>query len=119
MTMNSAVQHNGTDAYPQLLDGLRVEFGCDDVDALGEAFLAAEEVDFHWNSRLFSRHLGQFFDRDDTDEEFDGVAIIGLLAGRWFVATCIVDGDGEAVDLLGKQVFASYREAATVFERTQ
>lgn len=117
MTMISAVQHSIGDAFPQLLDGIRSEFGCQDVDALGERFLAAEAADFHWQSRVAERHLGQFFSLDDGDEELDRVLIIGLLAGRWVVACVIVDGDGEAVDMVGKRGFASYGEAAEAFEQ--
>jgi len=43
--------------------------------------------------------------------ELDRVAIFGLIDGRWFMAICIVDGDGRAHGMTGRRSFGSRREA--------
>jgi hypothetical protein len=119
MSMISAVRHSVTDAFPQLLDGLRTEFGCSDVGALAEQFLDAEEADFHWQARVAERHLGQYCSADEGDEELDRIAIISFLAGRWHAACVIVDGDGAVLELTGLCSFGSYDEAEGGFRQAR
>ncbi|SNS88320.1 hypothetical protein SAMN06295912_12137 [Sphingomonas laterariae] len=63
-------------------------------DAMSSKMIAAEYADFHWESRFNERALGPYDSLDEEDGELDRVAIIGWLANRWFVATCLVDGNG-------------------------
>lgn len=78
--------------------------------------LNAETADFHWDVRQNERHLGRYQSQDpDEGEELDCVAIIGWIGGHWFAATCIVDGDGNAHDLIGLRHFASAWDAEEAF----
>jgi len=85
----------------QLIAGLEIEFGRPAGRALAERFLAAEEVDFHWDARVQERWLGAYQAIEDEGLELDRVAVLGRLDGSWFVAVCIVDGDGQAHGLAG------------------
>lgn len=110
-----------------LVAGLELEFGRGAGAALAERFMSAEETEFCWDARDQERWLGAYEGRcrtldDDTDGDafddeimLDRVAICGRLDGRYFVATMIVDGDGNAHGLLGKRDFASMRAARSAF----
>lgn len=113
MDMVSAVSGTATDAFERLVDSLRVEFGCSDVEGLAERFLEAEEVDFLWEARVAERHLGEYVSLEGADYELDRVAIISFLRGRWQVAICLVDGDGAATDLFERAAFGSRADAET------
>lgn len=63
---------------------------------------AAELANFHWESRVAERHLRRYeaaLEGEDEACELERVAITGALRGIWFVATCIVDGNGAVHDL--------------------
>ncbi|WP_244624516.1 hypothetical protein [Sphingomonas sp. So64.6b] len=79
-------------------------------------FLAAEETDFHWDARSEERWLGAYEAPQDCEFELDRVAILGRIDGQYFVAVCIVDGDGMAHGLIGKRVFARRQAAVDAFE---
>ncbi len=98
-----------------LIAGLEIEFGCRAAQGLAHHFLEAEEVDFHWDARLSERWLGAYEAQDDDDLELDRIQIMGRLDGRWFVATCIVDGDGNAHGMLGCRNFRSESAARKAF----
>ena len=98
-----------------LISGLEIEFGRGAGEALAHRFLEAEEVDFHWDARLQERWIGAYESIDDGDFELDRVRIFGKLDGRWFVATMIVDGDGNAHGMMGKRNFRHEREARAAF----
>lgn len=99
-----------------LIAGLECEFGRGAGEALASRFLAAEESDFCWEARVSERWLG-FFGRHDGEEdiELDRVQIIGFLDGRWFVATVIIDGDGNAHGMTARRVFRRESQARAVF----
>lgn len=84
-----------------LIAGLEIEFGRPAGEGLARHFLDAEEVDFRWDARVEERWLGSYEGADDDDLWLDRVAICGCLDGRWFAATMIVDGDGNAHGMLG------------------
>jgi hypothetical protein len=94
-----------------LIAGLEIEFGRGAGEGLAHHFLEAEEVDFHWDARESERWLGSYESIDDEDDALDRVAICGRLDGQWFVATMIVDGDGQAHGMLGCRTFGSGKSA--------
>ena len=99
-----------------LVSGLAQEFGREVGEALAQRFLDAEEGDFHWEARVSERWLGTYDRSGEDDEiELDRVAILGRLDGEWFVAVCIVDGDGCPHGLIGRRSFASERAARRAY----
>ena len=98
-----------------LIAGLEIEFGRGAAEGLAHHFLEAEEVDFHWDARILERWLGAYEAQYDDDLELDRIQILGRLEGRWFVATCIVDGDGNAHGMLGCRDFSSEGAARQAF----
>lgn len=102
-----------------LISGLELEFGRGAGEALAARFLDAEESDFVWDARHQERWLGSYDSEDDNDEdgyiELDRVAVMGLLDGRYFVATMIVDGEGSAHGMLGRRSFGTAKAARTAF----
>lgn len=98
-----------------LVSGLEIEFGRGAGEALAHRFLDAEDADFRWDARLDERWIGTYENADDGDFELDRVRILGRLDGRWFVATMIVDGDGNARGLLGNRSFHSERSAQQAY----
>lgn len=114
MTMISAISNGRCDA---IVDALQAEFGA----VLAERIFEAEAADFLWDARVKERYLGQHFDvgigSEDGVEELARVAILSLLAGHWHVGTCLIDGEGRAVDLLWKRSFDRREEAETAYAR--
>ncbi len=93
------------------IDALRAEFGA----VLAERIIEAEAIDFLWEARVRERYLGQQigwdFGDEEASEELSRVAILSVLDGHWHVGTCLVDGEGAAVELLWKRRFDSRGEA--------
>ena len=114
MTMISATAIGRGEA---IVEGLRAEFGA----IVAERILEAEAADFLWEARVKERYLSQHVDvgfGDDEDEsEHSRVAILSFLGGRWHTASCLVDGEGMAVDLLWKRSFESRGAAEAAFDR--
>jgi hypothetical protein len=105
-------QIGGTDrVVAALVSGLAQEFGSGAATALAERFLDAEAVDFHWNARSRERWLGAYESLDEEDVELDRIAIMGLLRGAWFVAVCIVDGEGQPHAMSGCRTFGRRLDA--------
>jgi hypothetical protein len=123
MTIISAIPGGSGDAYAQLVEGLRMEFGGADVGALAERIFETEKADFHWQARVRERYLGQHlpldFCDDDTGEDVSRIAIMSFVAGRWHAGICLVDGEGCAVDLLWIRSFERQDEAAEMFDRAR
>ncbi|HET7316418.1 MAG TPA: hypothetical protein VFI88_03205 [Sphingomicrobium sp.] len=123
MTIISAVPGGSGDAYAQLVEGLRLEFGCADIGAIAERIFDAEEVDFHWHARVQERYLGQHFPMDFGDEdaadELSRMAFLSSVAARWHAGVCLVDGEGCAVELLWLRSFDGRVEASEAFERAR
>jgi hypothetical protein len=94
-----------------LVSGLAQEFGQGAAAGLAERFLDAEAVDFHWNARSRERWLGAYESLDEEDIELDRVAIMGLLGDAWFVAICIVDGEGKPHAISGCRTFGQRLDA--------
>ena len=98
-----------------LIAGLELEFGRGAGEALAQRFLAAEDVEFHWDARVEERWIGSYEAEIDSEIELDRVRILGRLDGRWFVAVMIVDGDGNAHGMMGKRDFRSRGYAVRAF----
>ncbi|WP_235589467.1 MULTISPECIES: hypothetical protein [Sphingobium] len=94
-----------------LVAGLEIEFGQGAGEALAHRFVEAEETDFLWDARIEERWIGFYKSIDDDDLELDRIAIYGRLDGRWFCATMIVDGDGQAHGMMGCRQFRSLAKA--------
>ena len=123
MTIISAIPGGSGDAYAQLVEGLRLEFGGEDIGVLAERIFEAEKVDFHWQARVREHYLGQHFPTDlgdeDAGEELARVAILSFLRGRWHAGVCIVDGEGCALDLLWLRSFEALEDASGAFARAR
>lgn len=120
MTMIAILQVEARDAYPALLAGLEAQYGREGAVEIAARFLDAELADLHWQSRIAERHLGRYqdgFDADGEGLELERIAILGVLKGAWFVATCIVDGDGAVHDITGLKLVQSEGQAHETFER--
>lgn len=74
-------------------------------------FSDCEGIDLHWATRREERYLGLYESLDEDDGELARVAILGWIDGQWFAATCLVDGEGDVQDLIGRRPFGSYAEA--------
>lgn len=121
MTMIAILRTQSRDAYPALIAGLEAQYGREGSVEIACRFLDAELADFHWQSRMMERHLGRYegaIDDDDHGLELERIAILGVLKGAWFVATCIVDGDGAVHDIIGLRLMESEAPARAAFERT-
>lgn len=88
-----------------LLSGLELAFGRGAGEELAHRFLAAEEADFCWDARVEERWIGAYERPDDEEFELDRVAIFGRLDGKWFCATVLVNGDGQAHGMIGCRLF--------------
>lgn len=98
-----------------LVSGLEQEFGHSAGAALAQRFLAAEEVDFHWDARIQERWLGFYNGSEEAGIELDRVRILGRIDGHWFVAVMLVDGDGNAHGMFGRRSFGSAKQAREAF----
>lgn len=107
MTMFQQIEAASDRVMDALVAGLEIEFGRGAGNALARRFLAAEDADFRWEARAEERWLGSYEALDDDDTELDRVAIRGRLGDEWFMATMIVDGDGNAQGMLGCRAFDS------------
>ncbi len=94
-----------------LVSGLELEFGRGAGEELAHRFLAAEEADFHWDARAEERWIGAYETPDDGEFELDRIAICGRLDGKWFCATMLVDGDGQAHGMMGCRLYRSLASA--------
>ena len=112
MTMLSTIQMRRCDV---LVDALKAELG----GVLASRILEAEAADFLWESRVRERYLGQHIDPFDHDKlasnEVSRIAFLSVLDGRWHAGICLVDGEGEAMELLWKRTFGSREEAEIAF----
>lgn len=116
MATISIISTASRDAYPALLEGLRSEFGTAGAVDVATYFLAAEAADFHWQSRVAERWLGAYESAGEEEIELYRIAIVGELRHVWFVATCLVDGDGAVESMHGLQLMRGAREAYEAFE---
>ena len=121
MTAISAISQCQSDAYGQLVRELQAEFEHADVGALADRIVEAEAADFYWEARVRERYLGPDFSGiagvDGDEEEWVRIAFLSFLAGKWHAGTCIVDGEGRAVDLLWKRSLEDREEAEMTFRR--
>lgn len=115
MTILQPIADAGDRVLAALVSGLEFEFGRGAGAALAQRFLEAEEVEFTWAARQRERWLGSYEGSGEDDFELERIQILGRLAGRWFVAVMIVDGEGNAHGMMGRRTFADRRRAAQAF----
>lgn len=116
MTMFQPISHSIDHVMATLIAGLELEFGRGAAEGLARRFIEAEDVDFHWEARIEERWIGSYEAQDDEAFDLDRVAILGRIDGRWFVALCIVDGEGMAHGIMGRREFSSAAAAREAFE---
>lgn len=115
MTMVRSIERTPERVMAALVAGLAQEFGHDAGAALAQRFLDAEEADFHWDARLAERWLGTYEGSEDDECELDRVAIFGRLGEQWFVAVCLVDGEGCPHGLICRRTCRNEREARRAY----
>lgn len=116
MTTISASAAAPTDPFSTLARELEGELGTGDGAGLAAYFVEAERADFYWQARLGERPLGAYQGfEDDGETALERVAVSGFFAGRWFVATCLVDGAGAVHDLMDLMRFEHEIEAQAAF----
>ncbi len=115
MTMLHIHPHAEFDRFPQLLDSLAQEFGRNGILSIAERFIEAECADFHWDGRLAEMNLGAYESFDEKDEAFEIVSIIGYFHSRYYVATCVVDGERHVRWMLRLRHFESFESAEKAF----
>jgi len=115
MTVHQPISAAANRVLKVLLQGLEIEFGRGAGEALAQRFLEAEEADFHWEARVQERWIGSYGSDQEDGLELDRVAIVGHLSGDWFVATVIVDGDGNPHGMISKRSFRSKSYALRAF----
>jgi len=111
----STIRHSEADAYPGLVAGLRTEFRTDNVELVAALFLDAEADDFRWDSRVAERGLGPCEDSEEAEAALDRVAILGILAGRWYAACASIDGEGRLWAMHGCTEYAHRRDAERAY----
>jgi hypothetical protein len=116
MATISIIRTASRDAYPALLAGLRVEYGHAGAVELATHFLEAEAADFHWGSRVAERWLGTCEALEGESGGLERIAIAGELRHVWFVAICLVDGDGAVDSMHGLRLVGSANEAQQALE---
>jgi hypothetical protein len=115
MGMISHINATGTDTFAALVLNLEAEFGSSETKGLAAYYVDAEAPDFHWEARQMECHLGSFESFEGDWDDLESIRIIGFLNERWFVATCIVDGDGAVKDMIRLRHFASVWDAEEAF----
>jgi hypothetical protein len=116
MATISIISTASRDAYPALLAGLQAQYGHAGAVELATHFLEAEAADFHWESRVAERWLGTCECADDG-AELARIAIAGELRQVWFVAICLVDGDGAVETLHDVELVSGPEEAHAALAR--
>ena len=115
MNMIYAISNRGCD--PRVED-LRAGFGA----ILAERIIESEALDFIREGRIRERYLGLHvadFAEDEMSEDVSRVAVLSSIGGRWYVGLCLVDGEGEAIDLLWKREFGGRSDAEIALERAR
>jgi len=123
MTNYSMESALANDVFPRLVRELQAEFYFGDVEALAKRIVESEAADFHWDARLKEHYLGQHFamdfDGEGAGEELARMAILSFLHGHWHAGTCLVDGDGDPVEMLWVREFSDRDEAEMAFVRAR
>ncbi len=107
MSMEQSIGVVADRVMTALITGLELEFGRGVGEALAKRFLEAEETEFRWDARTEERWLGAYRSDSEGDFELDRIACCGRLDGKWFCATMLVDGEGQAHGMMGCREFRS------------
>ena len=99
------------------LEQRRAEFGA----MMTARIVDAEAAEFLWESRVSERYLGfhvdAFGEAEEADEDMSRIAFLSHFDGDWFAGICLVNGEGNAVELVWKRRFANVLEAQMAFDR--
>lgn len=115
MTTHQQHPHAAFDRFPQLRRDLIAEFGANGIDVLIEHFIEAERADFHWDGRIAEMNRGAWQSFNDENEVFERVVILGYFRRRYYVATCLVDGDRHVHGMFRLRHFDSFESAEQAF----
>ena len=108
--------HAAFDRFPQLVRDLTQEFGSEENGAVVERFIEAEQLDLCWEGRILETSLGAYEDGlDDGEEPREVVAILGIFRGRYYVATCVLDGQERLHSMLRARHFDGFESAERAF----
>jgi hypothetical protein len=118
MTMFQPIGLASDRVMAALVSGLELEFGRGAGEALAARFMEAEDIDIHWDARANERWIGAYHSEADLPE-LDRVAATGRLDGSWFVATFIIDGEGQPHGMLSCRSFADAANAALAFAQAR
>ena len=114
MNMMKSIEMRRCDARVEMI---RAEFGA----VMAARIMEAEALDFLWEARVSERYLGQHVgaidDDEDRFEDISRIAFLSHLDGEWHAGICLMDGDGNSIDLLWKRRFESILEARLAFDR--
>ena len=116
MTDIATLQAAAHDPVPALLTDLMLEFGDGADAALAAKIVDAEAADFHWAARVDARRIGALETLEGEAETADCFQILGYLGGGWFVASVVVDGEGQPDGMRGVRRFGSLWDAYEAFE---
>lgn len=106
-SIGTASARNTDRVMEALVAGLELEFGRGAGKALAHRFLEAEEADFRRDARVEERWVSACESTEQDEFELDRIAIWGRLDGKWFCATMLVDGEGQAHGMMGCRTFRS------------
>ncbi len=108
--------HAAFDRFPQLVRDLTKECGSEGIGAVVERVIEAEQADFCWEGRISETSLGAYEgSSDDGEEPLEMVAILGIFRGRYYVATCVVDGQERLHSMLRLRHFDGFESAERAF----
>jgi hypothetical protein len=113
--MTASHVHAAFDRFPQLLHDLETAFGGDDLRAIADRFIAAERAEFCWEGRIAEMKLGVLESLEQEGQALARVAILGYFRGRYYVATCLVDGVRDVHALLRLREFDEFEAAEAAF----
>jgi len=116
MSNQSQHPHAEFDRFPEFVRGLIEEFGRDGIDGVVARFLSAEEADFCWEGRIAEKRLGAACEAfEERGEALQRVAVLGYFAGRYYVATCLVDAAHRLRTMAAVGYFESVENAESAF----
>jgi hypothetical protein len=86
------------------------EFGSEGIDTIADRFVAAETADFYWDGRIAEMPPGPYFGAvNEGEERLERVVIVGYFRSRYYVATCLVDGEKRVVGCCGSTISTTSR----------
>jgi hypothetical protein len=116
MTKFATLEAAAHDPLPGLLASLELDYPGSANAAFAARIMASEAADFHWDAQVGARKLGVVEALEDGSEARECWQVLGYLAGQWFVAKLLLDGDGRPRDLVEVRRFGSAWDAHAAFD---